>query len=408
MINIKNIIFLFFCFFIPFEDTQLSSFGGVLTASPSIIFLVLGSMCCFFTLKLVSIRLLLLMLLVNIISLGYFFYWIHIFPTIDVNFIFERGIRFFIIIAIYFCAIYYSLNQPKELIICGGKIISFVIILSLLCQFLFPSLIYGTNFLHSSEYISIDRMRGFAFEASSFGYQIICAVFILSIIYRVNLLFTIFIACLLSIISTSKGAIFILLLSVLAVFLIIKNVHFIYKLILIILGLILTYFIVNEFLLSSFMSDIENYTSVATRLTVFLLGIKTLIYYPMGVGYFGFLPLFYAHGNEIIMLINKNSPVPLIFTEVESYFQLGTFKSVGTKSTILDLIIFFGWLFVIPFFIFCKKIFINLRRENNYKVMILSIFVLLSNLFYISSLTLYLTPFLIGFILCISRKKESI
>jgi hypothetical protein len=405
MNKINNMLFLCFCIFIPFENTQLSAIGGVLTASPAIIFLFLGLFGCLLSIKTVNTRFFTFLIILHILSIGYLIYWSAIFPTLDMGFIFDRGVRFFTIIVIYFGAIYYSMHQTKALLTRGGKAISMVILFSLLCNILFPSLIYNPSFLHANEYFSINRFRGFAFESSSFGFQIICAVFIIAIVYKLNLVFTLLTAAALGILSTSKGAVAVLLLSLVIVFLLMKHIAIIYKLVLIILSLIIGYFVVKEFLLSSFMGDIENYTSVATRLTVFLLGFKTLVYYPFGVSYFGFLPYFYENGKDMMYFIQQHSPFPLIFSEVEEYFQIGAFKSIGTKSTILDLVVFFGWFFVIGFGVFVKNIFTQLRNKGNYILLILSVFILLANIFFISSLTLYLTPFLIGFVTKLSQEE---
>jgi hypothetical protein len=405
MNKINKMLFFCFCVFIPFENTQLSAIGGVLTASPAIIFLFLGLLGCLLSIKKVNTKFFILFIILHILSMGYLLYWPMIFPTLDMGFIFDRGVRFFAIIMFYFGAIYYSMRQSEALLIMGGKAISIVILFSLLCNIFFPSLIYNPSFLHANEYFSINRFRGFAFESSSFGFQIICAVFIIAIVYKLNLVFTVLTATALGILSTSKGAVVVLLLSLVIVFLLIKRIAIIYKLILIILSLIIGSFIVKTFLLSSFVGDIENYTSVATRLTVFLLGFKTLISYPLGVSYFGFLPYFYENGKDIMYFIQQHSPFLLIFSEVDEYFQIGAFKSIGTKSTILDLVVFFGWFFVIGLSIFVKKIFSQLRKKGNYILLILSVFTLLANIFFISSLTLYLTPFLIGFITKLSQQE---
>lgn len=404
MNKINNMLFLCFCMFIPFENTQLSAIGGVLTASPAIIFLILGLLGCLFSIRKANTKFFILQVMLHILSIVYLIYWSVIFPTLDMSFIFDRGMRFFTIIVIYFGAIYYSKRQSKALLITAGKTISMVILFSLLCNILFPSLIYNPSFLHANEYFSVNRFRGFAFESSSFGFQIICAVFIIAIIYKINLIFTILVALGLGVLSTSKGATVVLLLSLFIIFLLMKNIPIIYKFILIFFSSIIGYFVVKEFLLSSFMGDIENYTSVATRLTVFLLGFKALLYYPFGVSYFGFLPYFYENGKDIMYFIHQHSPFPLIFSEVEEYFQIGAFKSIGTKSTILDLVVFFGWPFVISLCLFIKKIFTQLRNNSNYTLLILSMFTLLANIFFISSLTLYLTPFLIGFVIKLSQE----
>lgn len=406
MSKINNFIFFCFCLFIPFENTQLSFVGGVLTASPSFFFLLIGLILTVIIKTPKIHRTTLVCIIISLlVSFGYFFYWVSIYPTLD-DYIFDRGIRFFVIISFYFGAIYYSMHQSKTMMIIGAKTIAFVIFLSLILQFLMPSLFYTENIFHFDEYNEF-RMRGFAFEASSFGYQIICATLLLSCINNnINLFLSICLSISLGIITSSKGAIIVILLSLLIVFLLMKKINILFKFILFVICSILSVIIFNLLLLGSFLDDIEYFTSVATRTTVFLLGLKSLIYYPLGVGFFGFFTVFYLHGPELVLTIKQISPFPLNFEEVETYFQVGNYKSVGTKSTIIDLIIFFGWLFLIPFYRFISKNIKILISYEKYTLLLLGLFVLLSNLFFISSLTLYLTPFLIGFITCMNGEVQ--
>ncbi|MFW8236680.1 hypothetical protein ACOID8_34560, partial [Klebsiella pneumoniae] len=73
------------------------------------------------------------------------------------------------------------------------------------------------------------------------------------------------------------------------------------------------------------------------------------------VGFFGYLPSIYDFTSGVIDFIKSHFPF-LNFDEVYTYTIPGEYKTVGTKSLILDLLIIYGVFFLIPFIYFIKKI----------------------------------------------------
>ncbi|EHP5200940.1 hypothetical protein KO979_004839, partial [Escherichia coli] len=164
-------LFFLFCLFIPFDNTPLSNFGGIMTASPSALILLPGLFISFmakgnvvFNKKITFIYLLTLL-----ISFLYFFYWANYFKGLSLGFIFERGNKFFLLYMFYLLSIVYCMMQKYEDMVAGAKIIIFIVFLSVVVNFLFPSIINNPSIIQANAFPSTLRLRGFSVEASLFG-----------------------------------------------------------------------------------------------------------------------------------------------------------------------------------------------------------------------------------------------
>jgi hypothetical protein len=277
----------------------------------------------------------------------------------------------------------------------GAKLIIFVIFISVIVNYLFPSLINNPSVIQANSFPSTLRLRGFSVEASLFGFQIVCASVLIGIIYNIKLPFIVIATLMLAIITTSKGAALSFLICVCAFYATKGNILF--RVVLSIFSVLVSLLIFNFYILPSLTNDIESYNSVATRLTMFVTGLKVFIYNPLGVGYYGYIPAIYYYTPDVISWIGRLFPV-LNFSEVQSYTIIGEYKSVGTKSMFIDCLMYFGLLFLVPFLAYVKKLSKEFLLNNDRASFILLLFVVLSNLFFISYIGSYLTPFLLGFL----------
>jgi hypothetical protein len=88
-------------------------------------------------------------------------------------------------------------------------------------------------------------------------------------------------------------------------------------------------------------SDIETFSSVATRTTFFVLGVFAGITNPFGWGYYGYYGVFQNFGPTVLSLAISES---LILNEV--YETITNLTNVSTKSSFFDLFILYGWGFI--------------------------------------------------------------
>lgn len=89
--------------------------------------------------------------------------------------------------------------------------------------------------------------------------------------------------------------------------------------------------------------DIEQFSSTATRVTLLLTGIVSTLVNPLGWGYYGFYGAIQTFGTWSIKLIDDRFP-SLFFFEARDIIE--ELNNVSTKSTPLDFMMTFGWLFI--------------------------------------------------------------
>ncbi len=59
-------------------------------------------------------------------------------------------------------------------------------------------------------------------------------------------------------------------------------------------SIVISYIIFKYYFLDALASDMNTYSSVATRGTMFIVGLKIFLFNPLGVGFFGYLPSIYG------------------------------------------------------------------------------------------------------------------
>lgn len=89
--------------------------------------------------------------------------------------------------------------------------------------------------------------------------------------------------------------------------------------------------------------DIEQFSSTATRLTLLLTGFVSTLMNPLGWGFYGFYGAIQTFGGWAIDWVGDRFPVLLLF---EAKDIIEEFNNVSTKSTPIDFMMTFGWLFI--------------------------------------------------------------
>lgn len=108
-----------------------------------------------------------------------------------------------------------------------------------------------------------------------------------------------------------------------------------------------------ETIIADFYIDLDNYTSLSTRLALSITSVRLFAANIIGVGTFGFYPAFQNHLGEVLDIL---AVYPLNLTEVEDILHSGI--NLSSKSTLLDqvsiggipfIIIFYRWLFKVDY-----------------------------------------------------------
>lgn len=389
---LKTPLFFLFCLLMLFEDTIFNSLGGALTSNAAFFLMPLV-----FSVELVVLRkrwsadFLRVCFGVTLFSLVImaFFY------SYELVFLLNRGGRQLILFFVFIFVFFYCKSIGLEKLSAGAKILFLVSFFALITNFLFPAYLSSQSIFHSAEYISSARLRGFSSEASNFGFQIVVCTLLLGVINRKYDFIFFILAIIFSFLSSSKGSLITLILAFSLVFLsgrISVKVLCVFFLVLFGGG-----FLLINYVLPTIYMDMEEYTSIATRSTMILVAIYSMYSHPVGGGFFGYLPVIYEAGPKIVQFLSSVFPIPLNFSEVNDYFVVGAFDSVGTKSLVFDLVITFGWLFAIPFFYFVFKVTRAFVKAKEKMCAILFVFVVISLSTYISNYSCYLIPYVFSF-----------
>jgi hypothetical protein len=393
-----NAIFILFCIAIPFENTALSQIGGVFTACLAFVFLPLFCLYAVLSFKdtkkyeFVFLALFTLFFGYSlVVSLSYI--------GMDYAFILDRGMRFFLIDVALILVFLICMRYQWDVISRGVKVIFSVVLLSYVINIGARDFINSASFFNHSSALSPHRMRGFTLEASTFGFQVIVSSLMLAIVasrWR-KVIFSMLLFALLFI--SSKGAMLGLIAACMLAWFLLYPVKLPIKLLIGGVGFFVLGFILPVVFDAMFGVDVEKYNSVATRSAAVLTSLFSLMNYPFGAGFFGFLPSFYANGFEAISFMDRLFPNQLQFSEFVLYLKFGTVVGVSTKSFFFDGVIFGGLIFVFLYF----YIFILLIRKciflKDFFMLTLVIYLLIASMGYLTFETRYIAFFAFAFLL---------
>ena len=103
-------------------------------------------------------------------------------------------------------------------------------------------------------------------------------------------------------------------------------------------------------------SDVENFTSTASRLTLMLASVQAFIANPFGYGYYGFYGAIQKFGTLAIAQVTEHTL--LIVTELIDIVE--ELNNVSTKTTLFDFILVFG----APFIYFLVRLLRRMRLSD--------------------------------------------
>ena len=140
--------------------------------------------------------------------------------------------------------------------------------------------------------------------------------------------------------------------------------------------------------------DLENFTSLSTRGTLFFTAIIAILNNPLGYGVYGTYPVVSYFGQ---IAIEKLPDVPLNLSEI--YMIVFDLKSVSFKSTVLDFIVISG----VAFLVLIKRVFAGVDFRD--PRVIAALFYLFASGLYVEGPTTYSFFVLLG-VVAVTFKKE--
>ncbi|ODS04955.1 hypothetical protein [Vibrio scophthalmi] len=394
----QKAVFLFFCLLIPFENTALASIGGVFTAPLGITMIPLLALQVALSYRSLSetefntVKLLFGFFVYSFLLLTFFY------GDYNKTFLFDRGLRFLLLIIPPVIVFLTVIRQDEKTIYQGLLVIAGVVIFAFLLNLAARGFINSSSFFHQNYALSPHRMRGFTFEASTFGFQFSLVLLMVAAIFRINLFVITPIIVASVLLITSKGTLICFLMTIFITFVTFSRINAFHKLLASLILLFGITVFVSTFLGGSIVNDVERYTSVATRGTAVMTAIISLIYNPIGSGFFGYLPSMYEYGVHAVSFVDGLAPGLLNFSEFSKYLVVGETKSVSTKSFFFDWVIFGGIFFV---YVYVKyigrlfKFFVKHRMQYDFAVLL---FLVLSSAFFMTIDARYIAPFALAFV----------
>lgn len=206
-----------------------------------------------------------------------------------------------------------------------------------------------------------------------------------------------------SIVSESKGFLFLILISIIPLFIkaIFQNNYF-KKIAVIIIPIVSCLGIGIALVLFNIIQE-QFFTSITfgTRLISILSAIEVFIYHPFGVGWSGMVYYFPKAIQDIIDLGWIDS-----FNQLEIKSYITNTKALSTKSEFFDHLMYGGIIFLVFYYLFfLKSYFLLLKTTSNFWLKILVIYLILAGVVYITYHIKYEVWFVFAFVEYILNKK---
>jgi hypothetical protein len=219
-----------------------------------------------------------------------------------------------------------------------------------------PQVFSFLHTLYNEDSLSVGRLKLTTSEssvASSFFITIALCFIILRVYYRKNYFWTIIYSIFSFLVFAgiaSKGAIVIVIALIWAIrkYLSIRVVIFSLTIIIPIIILAIRYVI------PEFQNDIENFSSVSTRVTTGLAAFYSLVLYPIGEGYATYLAYFPKLLLPVFNWLYDVTGIPFISTEIDLMVETGS--TLGPKSGFTSEIMYNGWIAILFIILICKYI----------------------------------------------------
>ena len=158
------------------------------------------------------------------------------------------------------------------------------------------------------------------------------------------------------------------------------------------------WYIFSSGITQMYSSDLREYTSIATRSTLFITVILVMFRYPLGVGFSGYLPAIVNTIPDAIRYLANNLPIPLNFEEVQGYVWALSDQNITTKVFLGDGVVWFGIPFVYIFIKFAFKIIMGLRETRNWFLLFGAVAVFLALSTYAIGIGVYSVSIFLGYV----------
>ena len=161
--------------------------------------------------------------------------------------------------------------------------------------------------------------------------------------------------------------------------------------------------IVDQKFILPFILDIEDTTSVATRLTMALSAALVVVQNPLGVGFTGFIPALLANVESAGVLGGQLLGLPLNLQEVNNYLVQNTSYAIGAKSFFFENAVIFGIPFVLFWIVGHWMLIMRLRNSKDIFSLTILFGMFIPLTFYSSGVSIYILPIAYGYL--IQRSK---
>lgn len=224
-----------------------------------------------------------------------------------------------------------------------------------------------------------ERYTGFTSEASFFSFTTVI-LGLLSIYYikknilkKIIILLTIY----LLIVGGSKGTLICIFISSIIFVMIYNRFSLSKKLIVLFIIILISSLGFYYVILDSFIGDLEEYTSFATRVSSIFSSIIIIYNYPFGTGFGVFLPIYKEYLYTSFDILNNIIPyISLSYLELSDWMSSDSGANMTIKSIIFQYLAYFGIPFIFMFFKYVLNIVKNLLYIKEYFLMFIFLFVL--------------------------------
>lgn len=127
--------------------------------------------------------------------------------------------------------------------------------------------------------------------------------------------------------------------------------------------LLLTMVLVIYLIPLIFTDTVLQFATVATRVSMIICALQTLIHHPLGVGFSGFLPAISRYLPSSMSRLAHLISLPLDFNEVAAYVVSS--ENASTKTFLFDQIMRFGLPFILAFAAFCYSLLRELTSRRH-------------------------------------------
>jgi hypothetical protein len=164
--------------------------------------------------------------------------------------------------------------------------------------------------------------------------------------------------------------------------------------------------VVDHNFLLPFILDIEETTSVATRLTMALSAILSVVEHPLGVGMTGYMPALVAKIESAGELGGQLLGFPLNLSEANTYRFQDTSFAIGAKSFLFDNALVFGVPFVVTWLGGHWVLLQRFRKAKDTLGLTLLVGMFIPLTFYVPGVSLYIVAIAYGYLIQRSRPQR--